>query len=87
MEFNVLYEGAFHFNGSKGSSSTFLYNGNGALICDASKGITHIDYDNNNNPIRIQFADGYASGISTYVNTGKHKGHSINNFYYQFYGK
>ncbi len=29
----------------------------------------------------------YASGISTYVNTGKHKGHSINNFYYQFYGK
>ena len=61
---NVLYEGAFHFNGSKGSSSTFLYNGNGALICDASKGITHIDYDNNNNPIRIQFADG---NVTRYV--------------------
>ena len=29
----------------------------------------------------------YASGISTYVNTGKHKGHSINNFYNQFYEK
>ena len=61
---NVLYEGAFHFNGSKGSSSTFLYNSKGALIGDASKGITHIDYDNNNNPIRIQFADG---NVTKYV--------------------
>ena len=38
--------------------SVNYYNGNGALTSDRNRGIANIDYDNLNNPTRIQFTDG-----------------------------
>lgn len=34
------------------------HNGNGSLLTDETRGITNIRYDDNNNPIRIQFNNG-----------------------------
>jgi RHS repeat-associated protein len=42
----------------KKSSGDFQYNSNGSLVCDGTRGITNIRYDDNNNPIRIQFDNG-----------------------------
>ncbi|GJG28511.1 hypothetical protein SAMN05444375_1201 [Segatella baroniae B14] len=49
MKFNVLYEGAFHFNDT--GIQPFKYNGK------------ELD--------KVHGLNTYASGISTYVNTGK----------------
>ena len=55
---SVDYAGATDFNDNKGWEQDFWYNGNGALVADANKGIAHIDYDNMNNPRRIVFTNG-----------------------------
>ena len=35
-----------------------MYNRNGSLIYDETRGIVNIRYDNNNNPVWIQFDNG-----------------------------
>ena len=42
----------------KNSSMDIGYNLNGSLTKDGTRGITNITYDNNNNPVRIQFDNG-----------------------------
>lgn len=42
----------------KDGSVDIQYNSNGSLIVDGTRGITHITYDDNNNPIWIQFENG-----------------------------
>ncbi|MCR5270737.1 MAG: hypothetical protein K6D91_06935 [Prevotella sp.] len=42
----------------KRSSKDIHYNSNGSIIADGTRGITNIIYDNNNNPVRIQFENG-----------------------------
>ena len=44
------------------------YNGNGALTSDRNRGIANIDYDNLNNPTRIQFTDG---SVTEYLYTAE----------------
>ncbi len=63
---NLTYEGAVEFQGDESNGSAFGYNANGGLITDTGKGIMHIDYDDNNNPRRIQFANG---NVTEYVYT------------------
>jgi|GEM_PF-145211 len=55
------------FTGSldmKSGSNDIAYNGNGSLIMDGTRYITKIEYDNGNNPIRIQFDNG---NVTKYV--------------------
>ena len=40
------------------ASRQITYNGAGSLVSDAGRGIARIDYDLNNNPVRIQFTNG-----------------------------
>ena len=56
----MLYAGASDFkdNTLSVTGAEYQYNGNGALVSDANKGITKIEYDNMNNPRRIQFTNG-----------------------------
>ena len=61
---NLTYEGAVEFQGDESNGSAFGYNANGGLITDTGKGIMHIDYDDNNYPRRIQFANG---NVTEYV--------------------
>ena len=63
---NLMYEGAVEFQGDESNGSAFGYNANGGLITDTGKGIMHIDYDDNNYPRRIQFANG---NVTEYVYT------------------
>ena len=42
----------------KRSSDEISYNSNGSIVMDGTRGITNIRYDNNNNPVRIQFDNG-----------------------------
>ena len=63
---NLMYEGAVEFQGDETNGSAFGYNANGDLITDTGKGIMHIDYDDNNYPKRIQFANG---NVTEYVYT------------------
>lgn len=63
---NLTYEGAVEFQGDESNGSAFGYNANGGLITDTGKGIMHIDYDDNNYPRRIQFANG---NVTEYVYT------------------
>ena len=60
----LLYEGAFDFNNASTGRSDFQYNGNGSLISDTGRGIAMIEYDNGNNPRRIQFTNG---NVTSYV--------------------
>ena len=55
----ILHEGSFDFkdNALNVSGNEYLYDACGSLTADANKGITHIDYDQLSNPIRIQFTD------------------------------
>ena len=48
--------------------SVNYYNGNGALTSDRNRGIANIDYDNLNNPTRIQFTDG---SVTEYLYTAE----------------
>ena len=63
---NLTYEGAVEFQGDEANGSAFGYNANGNLITDTGKGIMHIDYDDNNYPKRIQFANG---NVTEYIYT------------------
>ena len=40
-----------------------MYNRNGSLIYDETRGIVNIRYDNNNNPVWIQFDNGNVTKI------------------------
>ena len=66
----LLYDGAFDFNGDGSNASAFSYNTNGALITDTGKGIMFIEYDDNDMPRRIQFADGSVTEY-LYTSTGR----------------
>ena len=46
------------------SDAEYIYDGNGSLVSDANKGIANIEYDNMNNPRRIQFTN---SNVTLYV--------------------
>lgn len=54
----LVYEGAMDFATSTDGISKFKYNSSGSLVEDTGRGITMIEYDHFNNPIRIQFANG-----------------------------
>ena len=56
--YQVLYEGSEDFKGKKGKEYPLTYNDAGSLVSDVSRKIAKIDYDDLNNPIRIQFTDG-----------------------------
>lgn len=62
----LTYSGAMDFPKSPDKDSYFRrrYNGNGALTEDEARGITNIEYDDWNNPKRIQFANG---NVTKYV--------------------
>ena len=47
---------SFDYKGDKGSK--YVYNENGSLIADKSRGIAYIKYDFNNNPQKIYFVNG-----------------------------
>ncbi len=48
--------GTFEYKGANGSE--YLYDANGALVADRSRGIAYIDYDFNGNPQTIYFLNG-----------------------------
>ncbi|MDO4959984.1 MAG: RHS repeat-associated core domain-containing protein, partial [Prevotellaceae bacterium] len=53
------YNGATDFyTDAKGKKYALTYNASGSLVSDASRKIAKIEYDNFNNPIRIQFTNG-----------------------------
>ena len=52
------YSGATDFDGVPGQVYPLTYDGSGSLVSDAGRGIARIDYDRQNNPVRIQFTDG-----------------------------
>lgn len=52
------------FKDGASTKNEYCYNGVGALVSDANKGIAHIEYDNLNHLREIQFANG---GIIRYV--------------------
>ena len=55
---------AMDFKDGADTAEEYCYNGVGALVSDANKGIAHISYDNLNHPREIQFTNG---GIIRYV--------------------
>ena len=52
------YAGATDFDGVTGQENPLTYNEAGSLVSDAGRWIARIDYDLNNNPVRIQFTNG-----------------------------
>ncbi len=46
------------FKDGADDTKEYFYNGVGALVSDANKGIAHISYDNFNHPREIQFTNG-----------------------------
>ena len=52
------YAGATDFDGVTGWKYPLTYNDAGSLVSDAGRKIAKIDYDLNNNPVRIQFTNG-----------------------------
>ena len=50
------FTGSFEYKRSNGSQ--YIYNSNGSLVADRSRGIAYIAYDLNNNPSRIYFTNG-----------------------------
>jgi RHS repeat-associated protein len=50
------YAGSFEYKRLNGSK--YVYNENGSLVADKSRGIAYIKYDYNNNPTLIVFTDG-----------------------------
>ena len=51
------YGGTLEYKKAKGSQ--YIYDANGSLIADKSRGIAYIVYDSNSNPVRICFTNGY----------------------------
>ena len=70
----VLYNNSMDV---KKSSSDIKYNSNGSLVYDGTRGITNIKYDNNDNPIRIQFENG---GVTKYIYSAE--GHKLRTIHY-----
>ena len=60
--------GRFEYKGANGSE--YLYDSNGSLIADRSRGIAYISYDGNGNPKCIYFTNGYMTQY-TYSATGQ----------------
>ena len=54
----MAYAGATDFDGVPGQEYPLTYNASGSLVSDAGRGIARIDYDQLNNPVRIQFTNG-----------------------------
>ena len=48
--------GSFEYKGANGSQ--YVYDSNGSLVADRSRGIAYIAYDTNNNPQTIYFMNG-----------------------------
>ena len=59
-----VYAGATDFDGIPGQEYPLTYNDAGSLTSDAGRRIAWIDYDLNNNPVRIQFTNG---SVTRYV--------------------
>lgn len=60
--------GTFEYKKAKGSQ--YMYNSNGSLVADKSRGIAYITYDHNSNPSTIYFTNGYMTKY-TYSATGQ----------------
>lgn len=60
--------GTFEYKKAKGSQ--YMYNSNGSLDADKSRGIAYITYDHNSNPSTIYFTNGYMTKY-TYSATGQ----------------
>ena len=60
----IYYAGIFNFNGDDNNVAHYKYNESGSLTEDTGRGITNIEYDDWNNPKRIQFANG---NVTKYV--------------------
>lgn len=60
----LAYSGATDFNGVRNQEYALTYNESGSLVSDAGRKIAKIDYDNMNNPVRIQFTNG---NVTKYV--------------------
>lgn len=73
----IVYKGALDFNNAANGNSSFKYNDFGALISDASRGISMIEYDNFKNPVRIQFKNG---NVTRYIYSGE--GEKLRTIYY-----
>lgn len=72
-----IYKGALDYNVPSSGISTYKYNDSGALISDDSRGIAMIEYDNYNNPLRIQFSNG---NVTKYVYSAA--GQKLRTIYY-----
>lgn len=73
----IVYEGALDFEPASDGISSYKYNDFGALISDTGRGITMIEYDNNKNPIRIQFSNG---NVTKYIYSAE--GTKLRTIYY-----
>lgn len=73
----IVYEGALDFEPASDGISSCKYNDFGALISDTGRGITMIEYDNNKNPIRIQFSNG---NVTKYIYSAE--GTKLRTIYY-----
>ena len=62
----LLYNGSMDFKDSGDSEVEYTYNDNGALTSDKNRGIALIEYDNCNNPRRVQFTNG---NVTEYIYT------------------
>ena len=52
------YDFAGSFEYKRANGSQYIYNANGSLVADKSRGIAYITYDANGNPSRIYFTNG-----------------------------
>ena len=50
------FAGSFEYKGARGSQ--YIYNANGSMVADRSRGIAYVTYDANNNPSAIYFTNG-----------------------------
>ena len=63
-EASADYDFAGSFEYKRANGSQYLYNANGSLIADKSRGIAYITYDTNGNPGKIYFTNG---NVTKYV--------------------
>ena len=63
---NISKEGSMDFNGVVNKLFSYKYNSNGSLEQDENRGIAMIEYDDWNNPQRIQFTNG---NVTEYIYT------------------
>ena len=52
------YAGATAFDGEPEQEYPLTYNASGSFVSNPGRGIARIDYDQLNNPVRIQFTNG-----------------------------